>query len=141
MVRIMICLYDDTYFKRGITFKPNDLTFKYYVYCDNFGNIQVSGNNNVNSTNGWFTYGTLKTVYIGQGSNAINSLIKVNEILYYQSSANDIVVTNANMNTYFTSRWNLTTYVDAFNLQTSWLHALSKGVRTSTIIISSNATL
>ena len=98
--QVMICLYDGVTFKKGITFKPSDLNFKYYIYCDNNANLTVSGNDASQVASGAFTYGTPRTIYIGQGSNGVNSLIKLNEILYYQSTSNDIVATNAIMNTY-----------------------------------------
>ena len=114
--QVMICLYDNNTFKKGVAFKPSDLNFKYYIYCDNNSNLTVSGNDAAQVASGAFTYWTPRTIYIGQGSNGVNSLINLNEILYHQSISNDIVATNAIMNTYFTSRWNLTTYTDAFNI-------------------------
>ena len=140
--RVMICLYDNATFKKGITFKPSDLTFKYYIYCDNSANLTVSGNSATQGGSSSFSYGIPKTIYIGQGLNGINSLIKVNEILYYQSSANDIVATNANINTYLTSRWALSTYADIHNIPpATWTNVYSRGDRRSIITVNTNFSL
>ena len=38
----MICVFDNDVFKRGITLKSSDLTFKYQLFTDNLGNLIVS---------------------------------------------------------------------------------------------------
>ena len=52
--QVMICLYDGVTFKKGVTFKPSDLNFKYYIYCDNNSNLTVSGNDAAQVASGAF---------------------------------------------------------------------------------------
>jgi len=62
------------------------------------------------------TSGSAK-VYIGQQSNgANNSYIKVYDLLYYTSTSNNLAMTNVDLYAYFSTKWSLSTYTDANNV-------------------------
>ena len=139
-----IGLFDDATFIRGVTFKASDTTFKYYIFADSSSIMTVSGNTAFGSTTGSFDYGTNNKIYINQSSSAGvgNALIKLHEVLYYTSTANDISATDANMYSYLSNRWTLSTYADEHNIPPyTWTGTYSKGDRNSIITITSGMTM
>jgi len=66
----------------------------------------------------------------------------LHELLYYESVANDIVATSANISTYFTTRHSLTTYADATNIApATWTNVYSRGNRMGIISVNTNFTI
>lgn len=113
----MIATHMAGVFKQGITFKPTDPTFKYIVYCNQSGNLLVNNNSPSQVFTGSYAFGSSFKVYVGQDSTATNnSLMKLHELMYYTSTANDIGLTYSNFTSYLTSKWSLTTWVDNFNI-------------------------
>lgn len=112
----MIGIYDNNVFKRGVSLKPSDLTFKYYIYTDNTSALIVSGNTSNHYATVANTTGS-SNVYIGQKSDGTsNSVIKLHDLLYYTSTSNDITLTSTDMYNYFQPLFTLTTYVDSHNV-------------------------
>lgn len=113
----MISLYNNGVYKYGISFKPSDTTFKYIIYFNNSGNLQINGNVPSQAYSGTFAYGTTSKIYIGQNSSGTNnSQIKLHEIYYYQSSSNNITLTYSDFYSNLSSKWGLSTWVDNFNV-------------------------
>ena len=113
----MIGIFDNDVFKRGITLKPSDLTFKYQLYTDNLGNLTISGNASAYGGTPTYYQSTSAKIYIGSDSTKnypVNMIL--HELLLYESVANDIVATSANISTYFTARHSLSTYNDTSNI-------------------------
>jgi len=144
----MIGLYDNGTFIRGVTFKPSDLTFKYFIYCDQASNLIVSGNTSTSTNNitGSFSYGSDHKVYINDTSTYTkNAGIKFYECLYFQSTSNDIAASSSNMWDYFSPRWGLTTYNDIYNIippdLTTWTSPYSSGNRLNLITLTKSADL
>lgn len=137
----MIGIFDNDVFKRGITLKPSDLTFKYVLYTDNLGNLNVSGNTSNLVESPSYYQSTTAKIYIGSDStkNFPCNMI-LHELLLYETDYS-IPATVGNIFNYFTPRHALSTYYDSSNISTAtWTHALSKGDRTGLITFSSNAT-
>lgn len=116
----MICAFDNGTFLKGVTFKPSDTSFKYFIYFDNASALSVSSNDAAGGSNGSFVGGTTAKVYINESaSQGIgNAKIKLYELLYYNSASNDIAATKTNMWDYMSSvnRWNLSTYTADHNV-------------------------
>ena len=138
----MIGIFDNDVFKRGITLKASDLTFKYFLYTDNVGNLTISSNASTLTGNPSYYQATSAKIYIGSDSTkTYPSNMTLHELLYYESDYNGIPATFVNISNYFTLRHSLSTYYDLTNIApANWTHALSKGNRTSLITFSSNAT-
>ena len=121
----MIGIFDNDVFKRGITLNSSNLSFKYQLYTDNTGNFILSGNTSVLGGTPNYYQATTAKIYIGSdGTKNYPSNMVLHELLYYESVANDIVATSANISTYFTTRHNLTTYSDATNIAPATWHIL-----------------
>ena len=139
----MIGIFDNDVFKRGITLKPNDLTFKYQLFTDNLGNLIISNNTSAFGNSPSYYQATSAKIYIGSDSTkTYPANMILHELLLYESVANDIVATSENISSYFTTRHSLTTYNDIYNAYPySWTGLYSKGNRTSIITITSGMTL
>ena len=56
-------------------------------------------------------------MYINQGVTGLNNAnIKLHELLFYQSTANNISATLANLQSYYNNRWSISNYSDPFNV-------------------------
>lgn len=111
-----INLYENNTYKKSICFNSNnDTSFKYYIYVDN-SDLKVSGNTSVLQNSYSMYQNTSSKIYFGQNSSgSLNSKIKIYEVLFYQSSSS-ISVSESNMWTYLSGRWNLTTFTDSRNV-------------------------
>ena len=138
----MIGIFDNDVFKRGITLKASDLSFKYFLYTDNIGNLTISSNASTLTGNPSYYQATSAKIYIGSDSTkTYPSNMTLHELLYYESDYNGIPATFVDISNYFTGRHSLSTYYDLTNIApANWTHQLSKGNRTSLITFSSNAT-
>ena len=138
----MIGIFDNDVFKRGITLKESDLSFKYFLYTDNLGNLTLSSNASTLSGTPSYYQATSAKIYIGSDSTkTYPSNMTLHELLYYESDYNGIPATFVDISNYFTGRHSLSTYYDLTNIApANWTHQLSKGNRTSLITFSSNAT-
>ena len=136
----MIGIFDNDVFKRGIMLKPSEPNFKYQLYTDNTGNLIVSGNTSVLGGTPSYYQATTAKIYIGNDSaKTYPSNMVLHELVFYESVANDIVATSANISTYFTTRHSLTTYADATNIApATWTNAYSRGDRRSIISVNTN---
>jgi hypothetical protein len=82
-------------------------------------------------------------MFIGQDSSgAQNSQINVHEILYYNSTTNNISITDSHIWSYLSSRWTITSYTDAYNalppVPTSYYSTYSTGQRSGIIGVSAS---
>ena len=109
-----IGLCENNTVRKMITFKPSDLSFKYFIYADSSSNLFVSGNNANAGSSGSYGSGQNNKIYINESSTqgVGNAKIKLYELLVYHNTS----ATRENMESYFTSRWGLTTYTDNFNI-------------------------
>ena len=113
----MIGIFDNDVFKKGIKLNSSNLGFKYQLYTDNLGNFVVSGNTSLlNGATSYYQATTAK-IYVGSDStkNYPANLV-LHELLYYESIANDILPSIANIDTYLTARHTLTNYADTSNI-------------------------
>ncbi len=112
----MIGIFDNDVFKKGIKLNSSNLGFKYQLYTDNLGYLIVSGNTSANGVSPAYYQATSTKMYIGSDSTKnYPSNMVLHELLYYESVANDIVATSANISTYFTARHSLTPNTDTSN--------------------------
>ena len=85
----MIGIFDNDVFKRGITLKASDLSFKYFLYTDNLGNLTISSNASTLTGNPSYYQATSAKIYIGSDSTkTYPSNMTLHELLYYESDYN-----------------------------------------------------
>ena len=112
-----IALYDNGTYIKGLTITAGSTI--YSIYADNADTLIVNNltsNMPVQASSNYYSSGT-STIYIGTDSTHSNpSAIKVYEVLYYQSSSNNISATSSNIMTYLKARWSWTDYTSADNV-------------------------
>ena len=113
----MIGIFDNDVFKKGIMLNSSNLGFKYQLYTDNIGTLVISGNTSLLNGAPAYYQATTAKIYVGSDSTKnYPSNMVLHELLLFESVANDIVATSANIDTYFTTRHILTTYTDTSNI-------------------------
>ena len=134
----MIGIFDNDVFKRGIKLN-SDLSFKYFLYTDHTGTLNVSSNTSYMSATPSYHQATSAKIYIGSDSTkTYPSNMTLHELLFYESDYN-VPATIAEISNYFTVRHGLSTYNDLTNIISPfWTSSYSRGDRRSVITISSN---
>ena len=134
----MIGIFDNDVFKRGIKLN-SDLSFKYFLYTDHTGALNVSSNTSYMSAIPSYYQATSSKIYIGSdASKTYPSNMTLHELLFYESDYN-VPATSAEISNYFTVRHGLSTYNDLTNIISPfWTSSYSRGDRRSVITISSN---
>ena len=134
----MIGIFDNDVFKRGIKLN-SDLSFKYFLYTDHTGTLNVSSNTSYMSATPSYYQATSSKIYIGSDSTkTYPSNMTLHELLFYESDYN-VPATSAEISNYFTVRHGLSTYNDLTNIISPfWTSSYSRGDRRSVITISSN---
>ena len=137
-IQTMIGIFDNDVFKRGIKLN-SDLSFKYFLYTDHTGTLNVSSNTSYMSATPSYYQATSSKIYIGSDSTkTYPSNMTLHELLFYESDYN-VPATIAEISNYFTVRHGLSTYNDLTNIISPfWTSSYSRGDRRSVITISSN---
>eukprot|EP00760_Papus_ankaliazontas_P008914 PhM_4_TR13945/c2_g2_i5/m.88122 len=110
--QLLLSLYDNNVFVKGLELNINDKSTLYYVLVDNNANFYVNymtSNNVPQSYN--FYQPTAENVYISSknGEANISSNLELFELLYYCSSSNDCPSSN-DINNYINSKYSISTY-------------------------------
>lgn len=110
--QLMMSLYDNATFLKGLELNVSNETALYYVLVDNQANLFVNSmkSNNIRPSYNFYQPTTDK-IYISSknGESNISSNIELFELLYYCSSANDCPTDN-DINAYINGKYTISTY-------------------------------